>query len=108
MPLLLQETCIQNLNLHLWGSNPQPLGQEIEYFIGSALSWTFLHSYQFLIFLTLVLYCCHHGNHFYANANTDTYTCRVVHNLSYQWDKEIIINYTSMALYMSLYGDILN
>ena len=95
---------MQNLNLHLWDSNPQPFGNI--YFIGFALSLTFLHSYKFLIFLTLVLYCCHHGNHFYANANTDTYTYRVVCNLPYQWDKETIINYTSMAVYMSLYGDI--
>ena len=104
MSLLLQETHIQNLNLQPSGSKPTTLGNI--YIIGSALSLTFLHSYQFLIFLTLVLYCCHHGNHFYANANTDTYTYRVACNLAYEWDKETVINYTSMALYMSPYGDI--
>ena len=52
------------------------------YIIVSVLSLTFLHSYQFLIFLTLLPY--HHSNHFYENANTDTYTYRVACNLPYQ------------------------
>ena len=46
--------------------------------------------------------------HFYANANTNTYTYRGACNLPYQWGKETIINYTYMALYMSLPGSILN
>ena len=91
------------------GLKPTILGSGNRYFTGSTLSLTFLHSYQFPIFLTLLMFnCCQHGNHFQANVNTNTYTYRGAHNLPYQWGKETIINYTYMALNMSLYGGIPN